>query len=128
MAVTCTLTTQMKSFNIDGVQHTLFNIKRIVSQVTHPSLQAAGCFAPDNRSIGNLWFIDQVERYNELFSHYEEGTACIPYSQAADGILMQKLRSGTKIFWIQSYYELTDCIRELTCHVLPSLISQSKCG
>lgn len=112
--------TGKKSFNIDGVQHTLFNIQAPSLAGYIPAYKLLN-IRPDNQIEVETVVIDQVERYNELFSHYEEDHAYL--TQAANGDPDAEAKIWNKdILDSESYYELTDWhIRELTrLRFLPS--------
>ncbi|MEZ9623044.1 metallophosphoesterase [Vibrio sp. 10N.222.55.A3] len=111
--------TGKKSFNIDGVQHTLFNIQAPSLAGYIPAYKLLN-IRPDNQIEVETVVIDQVERYNELFSHYEEEHEYLTANASNE-------EEEAKIWDInildsKSYYELTDWhIRELTrLRFLPS--------
>ncbi|MGR5000966.1 metallophosphoesterase [Vibrio celticus] len=105
--------TGKKSFNIDGVQHTLFNIQAPSLAGYIPAYKLLN-IRPDNQIEVETVVIDQVKRYNELFSHYEEEHEYL--TQAANGDPDAEAKIWNKdILNSESYYELTDWhIRELT--------------
>lgn len=105
--------TGKKSFNIDGVQHTLFNIQAPSLAGYIPAYKLLN-IRPDNQIEVETVVIDQVKRYNELFSHYAEEHEYL--TQAANGDPDAEAKIWNKdILNSESYYELTDWhIRELT--------------
>ena len=112
--------TGKKSFNIDGVQHTLFNIQAPSLAGYIPAYKLLN-IRPDNQIEVETVVIDQVKRYNELFSHYAEEHEYL--TQAANGDPDAEAKIWNKeILESESYYELTDWhIRELTrLRFLPS--------
>ncbi|MEZ9417382.1 metallophosphoesterase, partial [Vibrio sp. 10N.286.49.E1] len=76
---------------------------------------------PDNQIEVETVVIDQVERYNELFSHYEEEHEYLTQAAIGDPEAQAKIWNKD-ILDSESYYELTDWhIRELTrLRFLPS--------
>ncbi|MEZ8385367.1 metallophosphoesterase, partial [Vibrio splendidus] len=112
--------TGKKSFNIDGVQHTLFNIQAPSLAGYIPAYKLLN-IRPDNQIEVETIVIDQVARYNELFSHYEEEHAYLTANAGDDEEAKAKIWNK-EILDSESYYELTDWhIRELTrLRFLPS--------
>ncbi|WP_010432835.1 phosphoesterase [Vibrio cyclitrophicus] len=112
--------TGKKSFNIDGVQHTLFNIQAPSLAGYVPAYKLLN-IRPDNQIEVETVIIDQVARYNELFSHYEEEHEYLTQASAGDPEAQAKIWNKD-ILDSENYYELTDWhIRELTrLRFLPS--------
>ncbi|WP_333911895.1 metallophosphoesterase [Vibrio coralliirubri] len=105
--------TGKKSFNIDGVQHTLFNIQAPSLAGFIPAYKLLN-IRPDNQIEVETVVIDQVARYNELFSHYEEEYEYLTARAGNDEEAKAKIWNKD-ILNSESYYELTDWhIRELT--------------
>ncbi|CDT27926.1 Ser/Thr protein phosphatase family protein [Vibrio coralliirubri] len=105
--------TGKKSFNIDGVQHTLFNIQAPSLAGYIPAYKLLN-IRPDNQIEVETVVIDQVARYNELFSHYEEEYEYLTARAGNDEEAKAKIWNED-ILKSESYYELTDWhIRELT--------------
>lgn len=105
--------TGKKSYEIDGVKHTLFNIQAPSLAGYIPTYKLLE-IRPDNQIEVETIIIDQVKRYNELFSHYAEEHEYLTQAAGNDPEAIAKIWNKD-ILNAESYYELTDWhIRELT--------------
>jgi 3',5'-cyclic AMP phosphodiesterase CpdA len=105
--------TGKKSYEINGVQHTLFNIQAPSLAGYIPAYKLLE-IRPDNQIEVETIVIDQVARYNELFSHYAEEHEHLTQAAGNDPEVLAKIWNRD-ILDSESYYELTDWhIRELT--------------
>ncbi|MBW3698479.1 metallophosphoesterase [Vibrio sp. T187] len=112
--------TGKKSYNIDGVDYTLFNIQAPSLAGYIPAYKVLN-IRPDNQIEVETVILDKVERYNELFQHYEVEHQHLTESAGQDEEALKNIWNK-EILNAKSYYELTDWhIRELTrLRFLPS--------
>ncbi|GAM64291.1 hypothetical protein JCM19232_961 [Vibrio ishigakensis] len=104
--------TGMKSYEIDGVQHTLFNIQAPSLGAYIPAYKILD-IAPDRTIEVETVIIDEVPRFDELFEHYEEEHAYLTESattpEEEDAVWNEDVLTS------QNYKEFTDWhLRELT--------------
>ncbi|MGF1858783.1 metallophosphoesterase [Photobacterium profundum] len=102
--------TGVKTYNIDGKKHTLFNIQAPSLAAYVPAYKILN-IQPDSKIEVETVIIEDVPRFDELFEHYE----------TEYNYLMQENLNQTDSIWnkdiltSENYYELTDWhIRELT--------------
>ncbi|MEF1246815.1 metallophosphoesterase [Vibrio owensii] len=112
--------TGKKSYVIDGVQHTLFNIQAPSLAGYIPAYKLLN-IRPDHQVEVETVVIDKVAGYNELFEHYAREHEHLT-EQAGDDETAKASIWNKEILEADSYYALTDWhIRELTrLRFLPS--------
>jgi 3',5'-cyclic AMP phosphodiesterase CpdA len=105
--------TGMKSYNIDGEQHTLFNIQAPSLAGYIPAYKVLNIM-PDNQIEVETVIIENVPRFDELFEHYQEEHEYLTAQAGNDEEAKAKVWNGD-ILKSETYYELTDWhIKELT--------------
>ncbi|PSW20322.1 metallophosphoesterase [Photobacterium sanctipauli] len=105
--------TGMKQYVINGEQHTLFNIQAPSLAGYIPAYKVLN-IRPDNQIEVETVIIDKVERFNELFEHYEEEHKHLTDLAGNDEEAKANIWNED-ILKSETYYELTDWhIKELT--------------
>nr|WP_261837302.1 metallophosphoesterase [Vibrio ishigakensis] len=104
--------TGMKSYEIDGVQHTLFNIQAPSLGAYIPAYKILD-IAPDRTIEVETVIIDEVPRFDELFEHYEEEHAYL--TESATTPEEEDAIWNYEVLTSKNYHEFTDWhLRELT--------------
>ncbi|MGF1683145.1 metallophosphoesterase [Photobacterium minamisatsumaniensis] len=105
--------TGMKSYNINGEQHTLFNIQAPSLAGYIPAYKVLN-IRPDNQIEVETVIIENVPRFNELFEHYQVEHEYLTAQAGDDENAKSEIWNGD-ILKSETYYELTDWhIKELT--------------